>query len=575
MEEVKRIPYGVSNFVEVVEQNQYYVDKTMYLPLLEEQPSNLFLIRPRRFGKSIFLSMLRAYYDIAQKDKFQKRFGNLWIGSRPTPLQGMFQIVHLDFSRASGGSGSLAENFDRYCGMVMDVFGKSYESYYFPGFAQKMEELPDFVSKLNYLNLHAAEHNARLYLIIDEYDNFTNIVLNEQGHNIYHDLTHANGFYREIFKKFKGMFERIFMTGVSPVTLDDLTSGFNIGWNISTDFQFNMMLGFSEMDVREMFQYYKDAGQLKSDADIDAMIQEIKPWYDNYCFAKESLLRDPKMFNCDMVLYYLRHYITLGKSPEQMIDPNTRTDYNKMKNLIQLDKLDGNRKGVLRKITEEGQIITSLITTFPAIEITKPEIFPSLLFYYGMLTITGTRGERVILSIPNNNVRKQYYDFLLEDYQDKQHINLNNLKDLFDEMAYDGHWRETLEFIAHAYKENSSVRSAIEGERNIQGFFTAYLSVNSYYLIAPEVELNHGYCDLFLMPDLLRYDVRHSYILELKYLSSKDTDAKAEAQWQEAVEQIKEYAAAPKVRQLVQGTELHCIVMQFRGWELERLSEID
>lgn len=575
MEEVKRIPYGVSNFVEVVEQNQYYVDKTMYLPLLEKQPSNLFLIRPRRFGKSIFLSMLRAYYDIAQKDKFQKRFGNLWIGSQPTPLQGMFQIVHLDFSRASGGSGSLAENFNRYCGMVMDVFGKSYESYYFPGFAQKMEELPDFVSKLNYLNLHAAEHNARLYLIIDEYDNFTNIVLNEQGHNIYHDLTHANGFYREIFKKFKGMFERIFMTGVSPVTLDDLTSGFNIGWNISTDFQFNMMLGFSEMDVREMFQYYKDAGQLKSDADIDAMIQEIKPWYDNYCFAEESLERDPKMFNCDMVFYYLRHYITLGKSPKQMIDPNTRTDYNKMKNLIQLDKLDGNRKGVLRKITEEGQIITSLITTFPAIEITKPEIFPSLLFYYGMLTITGTRGERVILSIPNNNVRKQYYDFLLEDYQDKQHINLNNLKDLFDEMAYDGHWRETLEFIAHAYKENSSVRSAIEGERNIQGFFTAYLSVNSYYLIAPEVELNHGYCDLFLMPDLLRYDVRHSYILELKYLSSKDTDAKAEAQWQEAVEQIKEYAAAPKVRQLVQGTELHCIVMQFRGWELERLSEID
>ncbi len=573
MEGVKRIPYGVSNFVEVVEQNQYYVDKTMYLPLLEKQPSNLFLIRPRRFGKSIFLSMLRAYYDIAQKEKYQKRFGKLWIGSRPTPLQGMFQIVHLDFSRASGGSGSLAENFDRYCGMVMDVFGKSYESYYFPGFAQKMEELPDFVSKLNYLNLHAAEHNTRLYLIIDEYDNFTNIVLNEQGHNVYHDLTHASGFYRDIFKKFKGMFERIFMTGVSPVTLDDLTSGFNIGWNISTDFQFNMMLGFSEMDVREMFQYYKDAGQLKSDTDIDAMIREIKPWYDNYCFAKESLERDPKMFNCDMVLYYLHHYITLGKSPEQMIDPNTRTDYNKMKNLIQLDKLDGNRKGVLRKIIDEGQIITSLITTFPAIEITKPEIFPSLLFYYGMLTITGTRGERVILSIPNNNVRKQYYDFLLEEYQDKRYVNLNNLKDLFDEMAYDGHWRETLEFIAHAYKENSSVRSAIEGERNLQGFFTAYLSVNSYYLIAPEVELNHGYCDLFLMPDLLRYDVRHSYILELKYLSSKDTGAKAETQWQEAVEQIKGYAASPKVRQLVQGTELHCIVMQFRGWELERMEE--
>lgn len=146
MENIKEIPYGIANFVEVAEQNMYYVDKTMYLPLLEKQPRNLFFIRPRRFGKSIFLSMLRAYYDIAQKEKFQKRFGNLWIGSRPTPLQGKFQVVYLDFSRASGGSGSLEENFNNYCGMVMDLFGKVYEPYYFPGFAQKMEEQPDFVS---------------------------------------------------------------------------------------------------------------------------------------------------------------------------------------------------------------------------------------------------------------------------------------------------------------------------------------------------------------------------------------------------------------------------------------------
>ena len=143
MEVAKRIPYGISNFVEVVEQNQYYVDKTMYLPMLEEQPSNLFFIRPRRFGKSIFLSMLRAYYDIAQKEKFQKRFGNLWIGEHPTPLQGTFQVLYLDFSRASGGSGSLSENFDRYCSMVMDMFGMSYESYYYPGFANEMKALPE------------------------------------------------------------------------------------------------------------------------------------------------------------------------------------------------------------------------------------------------------------------------------------------------------------------------------------------------------------------------------------------------------------------------------------------------
>lgn len=574
MVNIKRIPYGVSNFVEVVEQNQYYVDKTMYLPLLEEQPSNLFFIRPRRFGKSIFLSMLRAYYDISQKDKFQTRFGDLWIGSRPTPLQGKFQILFLDFSRASGGNGTLAENFDRYCSMVMDAFGRFYESFYYPGFAKEMKEQTDFVSKLNFLNLSAQEYQARLYLIVDEYDNFTNIVLNEQGNEVYHSLTHASGFYREIFKKFKGMFERIFMTGVSPVTLDDLTSGFNIGWNISTEYQFNKMLGFSENDVREMLQYYKECGKLPANVDIESMIAEMKPWYDNYCFARESIRRDPKIFNCDMVFYYLRNYMTLGKPPREMIDPNTRTDYNKMKKLIQLDRLDGNRKSVLHQITEQGSIITDLVNSFSAADIVDPEIFPSLLFYYGMLTITDLKGNLVELSIPNNNVRTQYYEFILDDYQNKQYVNLSYIQELFYKMAYDGRWRETFEFIAQAYKNNSSVRSAIEGERNIQGFFTAYLSTNAYYLLAPEMELNHGFCDLFLMPDLQRYEVKHSYIIELKYLTAKDSEAKAEEQWQEAVKQIKKYAVAPRVGQLIQKTELHGVIMQFRGCDLVRMEEV-
>lgn len=574
MENIKRIPYGVSNFIEVVEQNQYYVDKTMYLPLLEAQPASLFYVRPRRFGKSIFLSMMRTYYDIAQKDKFRARFKDLWVSKHPTPLQGKYQVLFLDFSRVGSFGGTLAQNFDDYCSGGLDDFAQIYESYYYPGFEKEMKEQTGFSNKLNFLDRKARNSGASLYLIIDEYDNFTNVVLNEQGNEVYHALTHASGFYREVFKKFKGMFERIFMTGVSPVTLDDLTSGFNIGWNISTNHEFNRLLGFSEKDVREILQYYKSAGQLPGDPDIEAMITEMKPWYDNYCFAKESLERDPKMFNCDMVFYYIRNYISLGQSPKEMIDPNTRTDYNKMKKLIRLDRLDGDRKSVLCKITEEGQIVTSLKDTFSAAEITNPEIFPSLLFYYGMLTITAARGNYLVLGIPNNNVRKQYYEFMLEEYQERQYINLNKLGLMFYDMAYGGHWRETLEFIANTYKENPSVRSAIEGERNIQGFFTAYLSTNAYYLIAPEVELNHGYCDLFLMPDLQRYEVKHSYILELKYLSAKDSETMAEIQWREAVEQIKKYAVAPRVNQLTQGTKLHCIVMQFRGWELERMEEI-
>lgn len=569
---IKGIPYGMSNFEDVITQNRYYVDKTMYIPMLEDQANYLIFIRPRRFGKSLLLSMLRSYYDLSQKDKFQQLFGNLWIGQNTTPLQGKYQMLYLDFSKIGGNIDELPQRFDSYSAVQLDGFLNRYREYYTDEFIERFSTAEKGIDKLHILDDEARRQGYPLYLIIDEYDNFTNVVLNEKGNEIYHAITHASGFYRDTFKNYKGMFDRIFMIGVSPVTLDDLSSGYNIGWNISTNPLFNQMLGFSEEDVRTMLRYYQEAGQLQGD--IEEMIQEMKPWYDNYCFAEASLDRDPKMFNCDMVFYYLRHYITLGKSPKEMIDPNTRTDYNKMKKLIQLDRLDGNRKGVLRKITEEGQIVTALTTTFPATEIANPEIFPSLLFYYGMLTITATRGQRMVLSIPNNNVRKQYYEFMLEEYQERRYIDLNSILDLFYDMAYDGHWRESLEFIAHAYKENSSVRSAIEGERNIQGFFTAYLSVNAYYLLAPELELNHGFCDLFLMPDLLRYEVAHSYIIELKYLSSKDSESKTETQWQEAVGQVRMYAAAPKVKQLIQNTQLHCIVVQFRGCELERMEEV-
>ena len=573
MKGVKGIPYGMSSFTDVREQDCYYVDKTMYLPMLEEQAHYLMFIRPRRFGKSLFLDMLRSYYDLSQKEKFRELFGGLWIADHPTPLQGAYQVLYLDFSKIGGTVDELSQRFDAYSAVQLDEFLNRYESYYSQEFIGRFRSAKKGIDKLHILDAAARRLGYKLYLIIDEYDNFTNVLLNEQGNEIYHAITHASGFYRDASKNYKGMFDRIFMTGVSPVTLDDLTSGFNISWNISTNPLFNQMLGFSEEDVRTMLDYYHRLGMLEGD--VEEMIREMKPWYDNYCFAADSLDVDTKMFNCDMVLYYLRHRSQTGKSPRFMIDPNTRTDYNKMKKLIQLDRLDGDRKGVIRRIAEEGRIVTNLIPSFSADRITRPEIFPSLLFYYGMLTIVGTRGNLTVLGIPNNNVRKQYYEYLLEEYQRQEHINLVDLEILFSDMALDGHWHPAMEFIADAYRKHSSVRSSMEGERNIQGFFTAYLSINAYYLTMPEVELNHGFCDMFLMPDLQRYaDVAHSYILELKYLPKDKFASQSEAQWAEAVEQIHRYAEGEKVKQLCQGTQLHCLVMQFCGWELVRMEEV-
>ena len=586
-QQVKLLPYGVADFVTVIEQNLYYVDKTMFIPELEKQPRNLFFIRPRRFGKSIFLSMLYSYYDCTQSHKFQSLFGNLWIGQHPTPLQGKYQVLFLDFSQITGNIDKLETKFNSYLSINLDAFVRQYSEYY----QAEMEEIlaqEDFEEKMELIFKAAKAHQYHLYLIIDEYDNFTNVILNERGEKIYHAITHADGFYRDVFKKFKGNFERIFMMGVSPVTLDDVTSGFNIGWNISIKPEFDEMLGFSTTDVVEMFTYYKEHGSIPADSDIDAIVNDMKPWYDNYCFAKQALKKKTRMFNCDMVLYYLRNYMDAGCPPEEMIDPNTRTDYGKMKKLLQFDKLDGERKGIIRKIAEEEQIVTQLYESFSAYQIPKAEIFPSLLFYYGMLTIKGTRGSKLILGIPNNNVRKQYYGYLEEEYQAKAYVDVNQLTDYYYDMAYDGKWEEGLRFMADAYAKVSSVRDGIEAERNLQGFFMAYLNLNDYYITAPELELNHGYCDFFLLPDLTHYASQHSYILELKVLSKKDSSAivegeftedgkpmiKAEKQWREAVDQIHRYAEAPRVEALRQGTKLHLIIMQFEGWELKRIEEV-
>lgn len=586
-QQVKQVPYGVADFATVIEQNLYYVDKTVFIPELEKQPRNLFFIRPRRFGKSIFLSMLYSYYDCTQSHKFQSLFGNLWIGQHPTPLQGKYQVLFLDFSQITGNIDKLETKFNSYLSINLDAFVRQYSEYY----QAEMEEIlaqEDFEEKMELIFKAAKTHQYHLYLIIDEYDNFTNVILNERGEKVYHAITHADGFYRDVFKKFKGNFERIFMMGVSPVTLDDVTSGFNIGWNISIKPEFDEMLGFSTTDVVEMFTYYKEHGSIPADSDIDAIVNDMKPWYDNYCFAKQALKKKTRMFNCDMVLYYLRNYMDAGCPPEEMIDPNTRTDYGKMKKLLQFDKLDGERKGIIRKIAEEEQIVTQLYESFSAYQIPKAEIFPSLLFYYGMLTIKGTRGSKLILGIPNNNVRKQYYGYLEEEYQAKAYVDVNQLTDYYYDMAYDGKWEEGLRFMADAYAKVSSVRDGIEAERNLQGFFMAYLNLNDYYITAPELELNHGYCDFFLLPDLTHYASQHSYILELKVLSKKDFSAivegeftedgkpmtKAEKQWREAVEQIHRYAEAPRVEALRQGTKLHLIIMQFEGWELKRMEEV-
>ena len=571
----KLIPYGISNFKQVRSENKYLVDKTMYFEKMEQAGNFLFLVRPRRFGKSLFLNMLEAYYDVNEKNGFEELFRGLYVADHPTENRNKYQVIHLDFSRVGSDVDRLQYNFDCYLSLRCESFAKAYAAFYPGNIVDEIRQIKGGEQRLNFINDVARSAGSKLYLIVDEYDNFTNNVLNIKGHDAYHALTHGTGFYRDVFKLFKGMFDRIIMLGVSPITLDDLTSGYNIALNITMDPRFNQMLGFSEDEVRQMIRYYKDAGAIKEDVTEDSIIDDIKPWYDNYCFAEESFGKEPSMFNSDMVCYYMNNLVGLGSRPKELVDPNTMTDYGKLKRLIEIDTLEGERLNVVHDIAEQGYVYGQIVSHFPAERMMEFGNFLSLLYYYGMLTIGGVEGELLKLTIPNNNVRLQYYHYLLDEYQSISRVNTTELSLYFSRAALHGDWQPLIKYICRAYHDTTAIRQLIEGERNLQGFMNAYLTLTNYYLIAPEMEFSHGYCDFFLLPNYAVYPmVKHSYILELKYLKADATDVDAKRQWSEAVDQIKIYAADKKLQSMLHGTQLHPIVVQIKGYDAIRIEEV-
>ena len=582
---IKRPPIGMSDFRMVRNNNKYYVDKTMYIPQLEKISNFLFLIRPRRFGKSIFLSMIADYYDCENKELDQE-FEGTWISEHPQPLKGQFQILQYDFSQVLGQTNHLEDDFNTYCCGQLDMFIQKYGKYYSAETVKWALEAKTSKDKINLLSAEAKERGYHLYLIIDEYDNFTNTVLNEQGEDVYHNMTHSSGFYRSAFKIFKPNFERILFMGVSPITLNDLTSGFNIATNISLHPTFNMMLGFSEEDVREMIAYYQSAGLIQPSKDdkgntidgsarIDEIIADMKPWYDNYCFAEDRFDIDSRMFNSNMVLYYLNYFITAGKAPKEMADPSCRTDYAKLKNLVRLDRLDGDRKSVLIDIAQKGYVNATIQESFPAEETINPDNFISLLYYYGMLTIGGTDLDGIHLVIPNNTIRKLYYDFLLEQYQNEHWIDLTKLGTMFRNAASAGEWEPLFKYLAEQYYNDSGIRDGIQGERNIQGYFNAYLHISKLFIAHPEVEVSHGYCDFFLLADTKKYPtLQHSYILELKYLKKGATDAEVAKVIEQAQQQLLHYTSDETVIRQASGTQLHGIYMVFVGGKIKDMGAV-
>ena len=562
-----KIPYGVSDFRTIRNERLYYVDKTRYLAQMEARDRFIFFVRPRRFGKSLFLSMMESYYDLNQKKDFKKLFGGLWLGKHPTENANRFMTLKLDFSKVGGTGEALERAFEAHIGKQLDDMVERYPTCFDEKFRVSLggqsaaEKLADVVNK-------SRRNGILLYLIIDEYDNFTNQMIRAAGVDEYRGITHGTGFYRNWFKKFKGDFDRIFMTGVSPVTMDDLTSGFNIAANLTLDAACNATLGFTEAEVLEMYSDFKGTG-LFTKGDPAEVVKSIKPWYDGYCFSKKKV-GDECVFNSDMTLYHLKHLVDTGEPPENMVDVNIRTDYEKLRTIADLQRTVLHIEGsdavpVTERLLLDGGIQFSLVESFPVEDIIKPVNFKSLFFYYGLLSMVALEDGEPVFGVPNACVEKQMCDYLRSAYMPPGK-DWSDWEAAARGFALRGEWCPFLRMVSDNYAESVPVRGSLGGEYRLQGYHQAEFGHVKHFLARPEMELSHGFSDFFLFPDRMRFpDVPHSYIIEFKYAKKGAKKAEMDAQRQEGVAQLKRYAKDKMVPVLAKGTTLHLILVQYRG----------
>lgn len=569
----------MQNFEDVIKEDCYYVDKTPFIEDIEDSNMYFFFLRPRRFGKSLTISMLENYYDINKKDKFDEIFGKLYIGENPTPEHNSYLIIHLNFAIIVGDLNDYKHGMDNYCRTQFNYFVDVYSHLLPEGTKEGLNQQEDAVNQLNYLCTQSKKSGQKIYLFIDEYDHFTNQILAHKEHEQrYRIQTHGEGYLRKFFDTIKGAagdtLARVFVTGVSPVTMDDLTSGFNIGTNYSLAPEFNEMTGFTENEVRDMLGYYSSV--LPFNHSVDELIKVMKPWYDNYCFAEEEYGKTT-MYNSVMVLNFLDKYIRNNYDiPKNMVESNVRIDYDKVRMLIRHDKEFAHDASIIQQLVTQGFVTGKLVENFPAERINDPDNFLSLLFYFGMVTIDGDYKGVTKFIIPNEVVRDQMYTYLLDTYKenDLTYDNFNKGK-LESQLAYDGNYKAYFEFIADSLKRYSSQRDKQKGEAFVHGFTLAMTSQNQFYRPISELDNDGGYADIFLSPlcDIYK-DMVDSYIIELKYCKTNTADEQLQVLFKEASAQICRYANSDIVKESVKTTKLHKLVVIYRGAEMVMCEEV-
>ena len=547
-----KMPYGISNYEELITENYYHVDKTKYIEKLEELPEKrIMFLRPRKFGKTLFTSVLENYYDKNKIDSFEKLYGNTYIGKNTTKLKNSYCILRFNFSGIDTSTEEATiRGFKKEVASSIEVFINRYNLEFHVNKEDEAENILDNLFKSFYIQ----KPQDKIYVIIDEYDHFANELLGFNPEQ-FRGLVSKNGKVRkwyEILKKgTETVVDRIFITGVAPITLDSLTSGFNIGKDISQDVRFNEMMGFTREELV----------QILNNEEIPVEEQEkilpiMKENYDGYKFSMKA---KSEIYNSNMCLYFLSEYSWSKEVPEDLIDVNIASDYNKVGKMLNLCKGE-NRLEILRKTVQGEPIINKIVKKFnPAIEFTENDMI-SMLYYLGYLTISGELVGIPELTIPNKVMKEIYADYFMQmmDKEAEFRIDNNANQEILIQLAKEGRIDKIVE-ILKIYLNNLSNRDLIKfDEKYIKLIFYCIAMNIKAYSTKSEMEVNRNYPDILLVPR----DSSKGYkavMVEFKYIKKGEV-AKLEDKQKEAREQIERYSSFEDIKD-IQGLRKYTIVV--------------
>ena len=539
---IKKLPYGISDYERIITNNYYYVDKTKYIEILENMPQPyIMFLRPRKFGKTLFTSTIENYYDIKKKDKFEILYKNTYIGKHPTELKNSYHILRFNFSGIDTSTVDTTINgFKREVGSSIKLFAERYGLDFYVNMEDEAENILDNLIKAFIVQ----RANDKIYVIIDEYDHFANELL-DFNTNQFKSLVSKNGKVRkwyEILKKgTETVIDRIFITGVAPITLDSLTSGFNISTDITKDEEFNGMLGFTEEELVKLM----DAQEISKE-EQNILLPIMRENYDGYRFSVNGKER---IYNSNMCLYFLSNEVRLKRMPDSLVDVNIASDYSKIGKMLDLCK--GEKRAEIIEKTVAGEGILSEITQKfnPAMEFTDTDLV-SMLYYLGYLTIVGEELGMTELKVPNKVMREIYSEYFIKLLDDETQMSIDNdeYNEILRQLALEGKIDKITE-ILQKYLKNLS-------NRDYQRFDEKYIKLIFYcismnlkiYNVKSELEVQREYPDILLVPRD-RSKGYNSVMIEFKYLK-KGEESKLKEKQKEAKEQILKYSNYDEIKDI-------------------------